>query len=169
MTKEIMHNTAPSEFKGLKGVEYFNFEEDFVEKNMRCIPMIVRLKMDKAGIKLRLDEWSRFNVHERVELATKTCDGDKDVVEYAEYTRALIKEHTGRAATPLAIDSAPAWSDKNKMPSQLLEKLSEEGVQASIVQWQNLTDLQRFALLKLCRPGHENRNFPKALKEFGWL
>ena len=47
-------------FKKLKGIEYFDFEEDFVEKNIRCIPMIVRFKMDEAGIKLKLSEWSRF-------------------------------------------------------------------------------------------------------------
>ncbi|HMJ70182.1 MAG TPA: nitrate reductase associated protein [Cyclobacteriaceae bacterium] len=28
------------------------------------------------------------------------------------------------------------------------------------------TELQRFALLKLTRPGHENRNFPRAVTEF---
>ena len=47
-----------SVFKDMAGIEYFNFEEDFVEKNIRCIPMIVRFKMDKAGIKLKLAEWS---------------------------------------------------------------------------------------------------------------
>jgi hypothetical protein len=29
--------------------------------------------------------------------------------------------------------------------------------------------LQRFVLIKLCRPGHENENFPKAVKEFGLI
>jgi len=41
------------------------------------------------------------------------------------------------------------------------------GSEISIGQWRNLYLLQRFALLKLCRPGHENRNFPIAMKEFG--
>jgi hypothetical protein len=37
----------------------------------------------------------------------------------------------------------------------------------SLTQWRGLTVLQRFALLKLTRPGHENKNFSKAMKEFG--
>jgi hypothetical protein len=36
-------------------------------------------------------------------------------------------------------------------------------------QWKSLSALQRFALLKLYRPGHENKNFKKALKEFGLI
>ncbi|WP_353849846.1 nitrate reductase associated protein, partial [Hydrotalea sp.] len=36
--------------KPTKKIEYFQFEEDFVEENVRCIPMIVRFKMDAVGI-----------------------------------------------------------------------------------------------------------------------
>jgi len=36
----------------MNGIEYFKFEEDFIEEDVRCIPMIVRFKMDLAGIKL---------------------------------------------------------------------------------------------------------------------
>src|SRR5688572_30077237 len=38
-----------SSFFGRKDIEYFAFEEDFMEENVRCIPMIVRFKMDKSG------------------------------------------------------------------------------------------------------------------------
>jgi len=34
-------------------------------------------------------------------------------------------------------------------------------------QWKNLNSLQRFALIKLTRGGHENENFIPALREFG--
>jgi hypothetical protein len=36
-------------------------------------------------------------------------------------------------------------------------------------QWEKLTPLQRFALIKLSRSGHENKNFPKAMAEFNLL
>ena len=67
-------------------IEYFDFEEDFVEHNIRCIPMIVRFKMDKAGIKLKLDEWSQFTVKERIELAIRKCDDPADISDYHDYT-----------------------------------------------------------------------------------
>jgi hypothetical protein len=41
------------------------------------------------------------------------------------------------------------------------------GVDLHTQQWSQLTPLQRFALMKLSRKGHENKNFYPALQEFG--
>ena len=67
-----------SGFKQLEGIEYFDFEEDFVEKNMRCIPMTVRFKMDATGIKLKLAEWSKFSSAERIALALKPAETNEE-------------------------------------------------------------------------------------------
>ena len=161
-----INKTSPSEFLNLKGIEYFSFEEEFMENNMRCIPMIIRFKMDKAGIKLKLSEWSRFTTEERVMLAKSECNTDEEVKRYSKYLKILVKENTGREATPMQVDKAPLWHNTNSLPQILNDKLDELNWQFSLEQWRNLTDLQRFALLKLCRPGHENRNFPRAIREF---
>ena len=167
MIKELKKNISASEFKDITGIEYFNFEEDFIEKNIRCIPMIVRFKMDKAGIKLKLAEWSRFSVDERIELAKKTCSNEEEAKQYNDYLAGLIKKYTGKKATDLAIDLHPGWADLDEVPALLRDKLKEFGWSIPIEQWEDLTNLQRFALLKLCKQGHESKNFPKAIKEFG--
>jgi hypothetical protein len=167
MSMTVITEIPPSEFIGRKDIEYFDFEEDFVENNIRCIPMIVRFKMDKAGIKLRLDEWSKFSVNDRIQLAKRKCDDAGQVADYYHYTTELIYASIGRQATLLAVDMHPAWQDINRLPVALAEKLNELRTTLSLGQWRLLTSLQRFALIKLCRPGHENRNFPIALKEFG--
>jgi len=159
-------NTEHSVFKKLKGVEYFDFEEDFVEKNIRCIPMIVRFKMDAAGIKLKLSEWSLFSKEERIQLATKACSNLAEAEIYHSYLSGLIKKYTDDEATSLGINKSPEWNELNKVPFLLEEKAEEFNWKIGLNKWQTLTDLQRFALLKLCRPGHENKNFPKAMKEF---
>jgi len=156
----------PSEFKQLKNIEYFNFEEDFVEENVRCIPMIVRFKMDAAGIKLKLHEWSRFSVAERIELAVRSCGTAEDMKTYHEWLSGIIKQHTGADATILEISANPEWSVLDKVPFEVFERGVEHQINLSADQWKALTNLQRFALLKLCRPGHESKNFVKALKEF---
>ncbi|WP_316767564.1 nitrate reductase associated protein [Pedobacter frigiditerrae] len=157
----------PSEFINLKGIEYFNFEEDFMEDNVRCIPMIVRFKMDAVGIKLKLAEWSKFNAYERVELAIKPIPNSTALNEYHNYLVGLIKKYTDNEATIIAVDKSPAWRELNQIQPILKEKLQELDLHISINQWKNLSDIQRFVLLKLCRPGHENKNFPKAMLEFG--
>ena len=163
MKKEL----TTSGFKQLKGIEYFDFEEDFVEKNMRCIPMTVRFKMDATGIKLKLHEWSKFSSAERIALALKPAETNEEAALYNQYLSALIKEYTGNEASVIPVNEKPEWADTENIPAILQQKAKEFNINISIAQWQSFTNLQRFALSKLCRPGHENRNFPKAIVEFG--
>ncbi len=163
---ERVRRTSPSVFLSLKGIEYFMFEENFMENNIRCIPMIIRFKMDKAGIKLKLSEWNRLRIEEKILLAKLKCNCGEEIERYNEYLKGLIKERTGREATILKVDQNALWKNVCSLPEKLNERLAEFDWQLSIEQWKDLTCLQRFALLKLCRPGHENKNFPKAMKEF---
>ncbi|WP_293309401.1 nitrate reductase associated protein [Pedobacter sp. UBA5917] len=160
---------SPSEFKNLKGIEYFKFEEDFIEENVRCIPMIVRFKMDAAGIKLKLAEWSKFHPSERIKLALLPVSNQEETDLYHQFLIGLIAKYTGNQATTMAIDPLPDWSNLHRIPNMLTEKSAEMAIQISIQQWCSLTNIQRFALIKLCRSGHENKNFPKAVAEFGLL
>ena len=165
MKKEL----STSEFRNLDGIEYFDFEEDFVEEDVRCIPMIVRFKMDAAGIKLKLAEWGKFKRDERVELALLPASTNEEAKLYNNYLSELIKNYTGCKATELIIDNNPNWGNLQNIPIMLSEKAKEFDLVITQEKWQALTNLQRFTLLKLCRPGHENKNFPKAIKEFKLL
>lgn len=158
--------TAPSEFRQLPNIEYFDFEEDFIEEGLRCIPMVVRCKLDKAGIKLKIAEWVKFKTAEKIELALMQCEKEEEIKQYHENVTKLIQSYTGKAGTQLSVDQNPAWADTKKIPEELQKTAKEFIKEITLEQWQSLTSLQRFALLKLCRPGHENKNFPKAIKEF---
>jgi hypothetical protein len=164
MKKELL---ASSEFKTLSNIEYFDFEEDFVEENVRCIPMIVRFKMDAAGIKLKLAEWCKFKKEERIQLALLPAGTDEEAKSYNTYLSGLIANYTGNNATVLTVNLHPDWANLQSIPEMLAEKAKEFDLIITPEKWSSLTNLQRFALLKLCRPGHENKNFPKAIKEFG--
>jgi hypothetical protein len=144
---------------------YFEFESDFVEDNVRCIPMIVRFKLDACGIKLKLKEWSKMNVEERENLALFPCTTHAEITQYRIYVRKTIFNHTGSDATEFPVLQNPTWSI-DEIPFPIEEKLKEFNWSISIAQWTTLRDLQRFALLKLSYPGHENKNFPLAMKEF---
>jgi hypothetical protein len=165
MKKEL----STSEFKTLPGIEYFDFEDDFVEENIRCIPMIVRFKMDAAGIKLKLAEWSKFKPEERIQLALQSVSTNEETILYNRYLTQLIENHTGNKASTLVIDPNPHWANLQSIPALLSEKAKEFDLNITTEIWGKLTNLQRFTLLKLCRPGHENKNFPKAIKEFNLL
>ena len=143
---------------------YFHFEEDFVD-SLRCIPMQVRMKLDTCGVKLKLSHWSRFSAPERQALVTMSCTTPQEVQVYRDYLQQLVVERTGTPAKELAIDPHPPWIEANP-PAAVQEKAAEFGAAIAPQQWKELTPLQRFALIKLSRPSHENRNFLPALKEF---
>lgn len=143
---------------------YFQFEADFVEA-LRCIPMQVRYKLDTCGVKLKLSHWNQFSLTERQQLVDRPCETPEEVAAYRDSLQSLVVAHTGAPASSLAIDPAPPWR-QGEIPKQVTEKLQETGHQLTAASWAALTPLQRFALIKLSRPSHENRNFAPALTEF---
>ncbi len=148
---------------------YFKFEEDFVEENVRCIPMVVRFKLDACGIKLKLSEWAMMKEEEKISLTEFEWNSEEDVRQFRGYLQMVIFIRTGKDATGLTVERNPAWANEDEIPLLLLKKLHEFDWSISLQQWKALPSLQRFVLMKLCKPGHENRNFPKAIKEFGLI
>lgn len=147
--------------------DFFEFEADFVD-SLRCIPMQVRCKLDTCGIKLKLSDWSHLTKADREALVELPWSTESEIQAYREYLQNLILQRSGTSAAELPIEPHPAWLDTN-IPINLQEKAKEFGVTLSSQQWAELTPLQRFALIKLSRPSHENQNFPKALQEFHLL
>jgi hypothetical protein len=78
----------------------------------------------------------------------------------------LVTQKTGSPAGELAIDPNPPWLVATTIPQDTQEKAAEFGATITQEQWAKLSPLQRFALIKLSRPSHENHNFLPALKEF---
>ena len=147
---------------------FFEFEQDFIG-SLRCIPMVVRHHLDTCGVKLKLDHWNRFSQAERQLLVTCPCETAAEVQQYREQLQALNVEKTGAEAKTLDTSDNPPWQSLDEVPAAVIEKFEQQHVSLSLAQWKNLSELQRFALVKLSRPSHENRNFMPAVKEFGLI
>lgn len=141
---------------------FFDFEADFVE-SLRCIPMQVRFKLDGCGVKLKLAHWHRFSEGDRLRL---TQMPGNDASAYASTVQALVQQVQGAPAGTLPIETNPAW-ESEAVPPEVMAQADQVGGAVTPEAWRSLTPLQRFALIKLSRPGHENRNFYPALAEFG--
>ena len=153
-----MSNTVPNGF--------FEFEQDFVG-SLRCIPMVVRHHLDTCGVKLKLDHWNHFSQAERQRLVDWPCDTPGNAQTYREKLQQMITAQTGSPAKTLEVQSAPPWQQLATIPKGVVDKFAAEQVPLTPEQWSGLSELQRFALVKLSRPSHENRNFMPAVKEFG--
>jgi hypothetical protein len=148
--------------------DFFQFEADFVD-SLRCIPMQVRCKLDTCGIKLKLPDWNQMTTAERQALAELPCTTETEIQSYREHIEELILQRTGIPAKKLPIEPHPAWLDSANVPPSVQEKAQEIDVTLTQQKWAALTPLQRFALIKLSQPGHENKNFKRAIAEFHLL
>ncbi len=152
----------------VNGQQFFQFETDFVD-SLRCIPMQVRLKLDTCGVKLKLTHWHQLNQTERQVLTQMPCTTSKESKIYRDFLQNLLKEKTGSTAAELDIDPHPPWVDDTTIPNVVQQKAKESDIAITQEQWKGLTPVQRFALIKLSRPSHENKNFLPAVKEFGLI
>jgi hypothetical protein len=148
--------------------QFFQFEADFVE-SLRCIPMQVRMKLDTCGVKLKLHHWHQFSQQERQRLTAMPCEAGATAATYRDYLQDLVIQQQGRAANTLPLEPNPPWQDEAVIPDTVITQAAQFGCALTLEQWQDLHPLQRFALIKLSRPSHENRNFEPALREFGLL
>jgi hypothetical protein len=144
---------------------FFKFESDFVEA-LRCIPMQVRLKLDTCGIKLKLQDWNHFTQAERQTLVELPCLTSAEIIAYREQLNQLLIEHTGKSGTDLPVDENPSWLDAATIPESVTAKAEEFDLTITSAQWSALQPIERFALIKLSRSSHENKNFLPAVKEF---
>ncbi|NDJ19276.1 nitrate reductase associated protein [Myxacorys almedinensis] len=145
--------------------EFFQFESDFVE-SLRCIPMQVRFKLDTCGVKLKLHQWNKFNERDRTQLIEMPCSTASEIETYRSQLHQLIQTRTGETASDLPLDLHPDWLEGAIVPESVQTQAQELGFTIQPSHWANLTPLQRFALIKLSRSNHENKNFLPALKEF---
>ena len=145
---------------------FLQFETDFVE-SLRCIPMIVRMKLDTCGVMLKLEHWNQMNQSEKQTAIDMPCSNQTEAADYRQWLQDLVTAQTGKPAKDLEVAANPPWLNSAEIPQDVVTKAKESEVSLSPQQWSNLNPLQRFALIKLSRPSHENRNFVPALKEFG--
>lgn len=146
--------------------QFFQFEADFVD-SLKCIPMQVRYKLDTCGVKLKLVHWNKFSQDIRQELCDHPCTTPAEVKDYHDWLHQQVVEQTGMEAKDLAVDENPPWLDAATVPDMVQAKAKDFDLSISVEQWENLSPLQRFALIKLSRSSHENANFIPAMTEFG--
>jgi hypothetical protein len=147
--------------------QLFDFESDFVS-GLRCIPMAVRLKLDTSGIKLSLEQWSRFTQEDRHRLLMTPCAGAAEIEAYRRALVDLVALRANDVAKSLADPPCGQWDNRRQAPVVVVDFARTVGLcPPTNRQWRALTRLQRFALIKLTRDSHDNVNFVPAMNEFG--
>ncbi|MCY4055460.1 MAG: nitrate reductase associated protein [Cyanobacteria bacterium MAG CAR4_bin_6] len=141
----------------------FAFEADFMG-SWRCIPLCVRRKLDLAGVKLKLRHWLALDHQERQRLVD-WLDGPDDLRALAAHLKQRTAAMADGPVGALPIPRTPPWRQAQP-PETVAAALQPMGRAMDCDQWRRLSELERFALCKLARPGHDHHNLVHALAEF---
>ena len=141
----------------------FAFEHDFVG-TWRCIPLCVRRKLDLIGLKLKLNHWLAMSQEQRQQLVDWQ-DQPQALTALEEHCRALTRGMADGEAKALPKASDEPWQINAVVAEHVAAAAEHRGISLSLHQWQQLNELERFALCKLARPGHDHHNLEAAFSE----
>ena len=141
----------------------FAFEQDFIG-NWRCIPLCVRRKLDLSGVKLKLNHWLALTQEQRQQLVDwpDTTDALLQLRDHLRQCTASMPD--GRAKDLDPVTAAP-WQQVDQLPEEVADAAAARGIELTSTHWREIRELDRFALCKLVRPGHDHHNLAAAFNE----
>lgn len=141
----------------------FSFERDFIG-SWRCIPLCVRRKLDLIGLKLRLSHWLALSQSQRQELVDWPDDAS-GLASLDEHLRGCTRTMVDGEARRLPPATAEPWQNAATIAEAVGDAASQRGIALSLQDWGELSELERYALCKLARPGHDHHNLEAAFSE----
>ena len=141
----------------------FAFEQDFVG-SWRCIPLCVRRKLDLIGLKLKLNHWLALSQPQRQALVDWP-DHPGGLQELRQHLLDCTAPMADGQAKPLPVAQGEPWQNPHQLPQEVAHAALERRVPLDTTAWSQLGELDRFALCKLARPGHDHHNLAAAFAE----
>ena len=147
----------------LQASHCFAFERDFIG-NWRCIPLCVRRKLDLIGLKLKLSHWLELSQAQRQQLVDWP-DQPQALEQLKQQLLSWTDAMAEGEAKPLPPAQAEPWQQPSRVPEAVERAAQQRNVPLNAERWGQLGELQRFALCKLARPGHDHHNLEAAFGE----
>ena len=143
----------------------FKFEDD-MHTTLACVPMAVRRKLDRVGVKVGLEQWKALGRGERLAI----CHLPVERHEEREALRLFINEAVlrvcGEEPHMLAEAQRAVADPPSKLPEEIAERARAAGVRLDQAAWEHLDADERYALIKLGGGAAVSLNLAAALAEF---
>jgi hypothetical protein len=146
-------------------IRQFSFEDE-IHQNLGCVPMAVRRKLDRVGIKISLAQWQALGFGERLALCHLPVSSDDECEAVRIFANEAVTARSGSGVKPLAQASRAQANPPPQPPPTLVEHARVEGFTLNQPAWDRLDDDQRYALIKLGDNDLPSHNLPAALAEF---
>ena len=75
-------------------IRRFNFEDE-VHHSLACVPMAVRRKLDRVGVKVSLEQWQALAQYERLAICHLPTDSDEERETVRTFLDETVKARSG--------------------------------------------------------------------------
>ena len=147
-------------------IRKFKFEDEMHE-SLQCVPMAVRRKLDRVGLKVGLEQWKALDRGERLAICHIPADSGEECDALAVFIREAMLRRFGVEPKQLSDSQRASAEPPDAPPSQLVAHAREAGFDLSGAVWTRLDSDERFALMKMGDVAQASHNLAAALKEFG--
>jgi hypothetical protein len=146
-------------------IRKFKFEDEMHE-SLQCVPMAVRRKLDRVGLKIGLEQWKSLDRGERLAICHFPVDSADECDSLGVFIREAMKRRFG--VEPKALSEAQRASAEPPVspPARVVSHARAQGFDLNASVWSRLDSDERFALMKMGDAETPSHNLGAALKEF---
>ena len=145
-------------------IRQFKFEDE-VHHSLACVPMAVRRKLDRVGVKISLEQWQALARHERLAICHLPAASDEESEVLRTFLEETVRERAGGATRSLSNEVRRSAEPPATAPQRLVDNARTAGITLSQSVWEHLDADERYALIKLGGGAEQSHNFISALRE----
>lgn len=126
----------------------FHFEDD-IYCTLDCVPMTVRRKLDRIGLKVGLAQWQALGQGERLAVCHLPADHPDECDALRTFIVEAVQRVSGVAPKELAPEQRATAEPPREVPQSLVADAGAAGVLLTQTMWEQLDSDQRYMLTKL--------------------
>jgi hypothetical protein len=146
-------------------IRHFKFEDE-VHQSLSCVPMAVRRKLDRIGLKIGLEQWQQLSRGERLAVCHLPIDSSEEQEVVRTFMREAVQTHSGGVIKELPEEARRTATPPASPPTTLVAHARAAGVALGQREWERLDEDERYALIKLGGAPTPSHNLAAALDEF---
>src|SRR6202167_6609592 len=126
-------------------IRKFKFEGEMHE-SLQCVPMAVRRKLDRVGLKIGLEQWKSLDRGERLAICHLPVDSTEECDALGVFIREAMQRRFG-VEPKLLTDAQRASADPPaSAPSRVVANARAQGFDLNVQTWSRLHRHARVAL-----------------------
>jgi hypothetical protein len=145
-------------------IRQFKFEDE-VYQSLSCVPMAVRRKLDRIGVKISLEQWQRLGRGERLAICHLPVESEEEIGVLRLFTCEAVQNRCGSTPKELSTEARAVADPPDAPPTLLVERARGVGVALGLPEWTRLDADERYALVKLGAGSEPSHNLLVALRE----